>query len=77
LTAAEFAAMADPSKNPNFRRLWTGPPEKEEAPVRRHSEPEADLFDKVATKTNSVTRSDQQRLIDAANRLFAPRRGDR
>ena len=32
MTAAEFAAMADPSKNPQFRRSWTGPPQKRRGP---------------------------------------------
>jgi len=75
VTAAEFAAMADPDRNPQFRRGWTGPPlEKETARARRRSAPQAELFLNYRPSLITETRSDRQ----AAERLFAPNRpGDR
>ena len=36
MNAADFAAMANPSRNPQFRRCWVGPP-----PRKRRSAPVA------------------------------------
>ncbi len=65
MNAADFAAMADPTKNPQFRRGWAGPPPDPEKRKRR-SLAGAPLVIKNPEHSTRTIHDDQVRRLQAA-----------